>query len=65
MLAGQLAQATLLFAVEVHVFEVEGVDVAREVAEDGQADVDEEVGAAAGDHVDAYGGDCFGGERWG
>lgn len=34
--------------------------MAGEVAEHRQADVDEEVGAAAGDDVDAYGRDCVG-----
>ena len=33
------------------------MDVAGEVSEDGEGDVDEEVRAAAGDAVDAYGRD--------
>nr|POE65671.1 hypothetical protein CFP56_58777 [Quercus suber] len=39
----------LLAAVKVHVLEVEGVDVAREIAQYGQRDIDEQVDAAAGD----------------
>jgi hypothetical protein len=42
----------------IHVFNVEGVDVAWEVAENRQSDVDEEVGAAACDAVDADGWNC-------
>ena len=39
----EAALAGLLAAVEVDVLDVEGMDVARDDAEDGQADVDEEV----------------------
>ena len=35
------------------------------IPEDGEADVDEEIGAAAGDEEDAEGGDCGCGERKG
>ena len=54
----QPAHFRLAASLEVDILEVEGVDVAGEVAEDGQADVDEEVGAAAGDEEDADGWDC-------
>jgi len=54
-LGGQAAHAALIATLKVNVFEVEGVDVAREVAEDGQANVDEEVGATACDHEYTYG----------
>jgi hypothetical protein len=43
--------------VVVDVLDVEGVDVAGEVPQKSEADVDEEVGAAACDAVDAYGWD--------
>lgn len=39
--------------------DVEGVDVAWEVSEDGEDDVDQEIGVAAGDEEDSDGGDCF------
>lgn len=42
-------------SVKVNIFEVEGVDVAGYVSEDRQADIDEEVGAAACDHEHANG----------
>lgn len=51
----QLAQAPLLATMEVHILEVERVDVPREVAQQREADVDEEVGAAARDQEDADG----------
>lgn len=50
--------ANLLLAVVVDVLQVEGVDVAREVAKDRQADVDEKVRTASGNAVDADGRDC-------
>ena len=40
------ASAYLVAPLHVHIFDVEGVDVAGEVAEDGEGDIDEEVGAA-------------------
>jgi len=43
--------------VEVDVYEIEGVDVSREEAQDGEEDVDEEVGAAAGHEKDSQRGD--------
>lgn len=54
------ALGSLLLLVVVDVDDVKGVDVAWEEAEDGQGDVDEEVCAAAGDDVDAYGRYCWG-----
>ena len=47
----------VLTALEVDVFEVEGVYVTGEVAKDGESDIDEEVGAAACDEEDAEGWD--------
>jgi hypothetical protein len=52
------ALGSLLLLVVVDVDDVKGVDVAGEVAEDGQGNVDEEVGAAACYDVDAYGWHC-------
>lgn len=52
----------LLFGI-VDVDDVESVQVARQEGQDGKADVDEEVGAAAGHYVDAYGWDCVEGQR--
>jgi hypothetical protein len=49
----------LLLLVVVDVDDVKGVNVAGEVAEDGEGDVDEEVGVAACYDVDAYGGYCW------
>ena len=36
----------LLFAVIIDIFEIEGMDVTREISQDRQGDVDEKVGAA-------------------
>jgi len=49
----ELAQSTLLASIEIDVFDVEGVDVTRNVAEDGETDVDEQIGAATRDYEDA------------
>jgi hypothetical protein len=48
--------AQSLSLLDLDILDVEGVDVSGQVAEEGQADVDEEVGAAAADEEDA--------ERW-
>lgn len=48
------AETRLIATVIVLVLQVEGVDVAWEVAETGEADVDEEVGAASGDQEDTH-----------
>lgn len=53
-IGGQGAQPGTPAAVKVDVFEVEGVDVTGDVAEEGQADVDQQVGAAAGHHEHAH-----------
>lgn len=50
-------RAHLVPSLEVYVFDVEGVDVAWEVAQECEQQVDEEVGAAAGDEEDAEGWD--------
>lgn len=42
----------------VDVDDVKGVDVARDVTEEGQANVNEDICAAAGDEDDADGGNC-------
>jgi len=47
----------LLAAVIVDILDVEGMEVARDVTEYREADVDEEVGAAPGHEEDADGGD--------
>ena len=49
----ELAQSTLLASIEIDVFDVEGVDVTWNVAEDGETDVDEQIGAATRDYEDA------------
>jgi hypothetical protein len=43
----------LVSTLYVHILDVKGVDVAGEVAEEREEDVDEQVGAAAGDEEDA------------
>jgi hypothetical protein len=53
------ALRSLLLLVVVDVDDVERVNVAGDEAEDGQGDVDEEVCAAAGYDVDAYGWYCW------
>lgn len=55
---GALVGARLLLAAVVDVDDVEGVDVAGDVAEEREADVDKHVGAAACDDDDTHGGDC-------
>jgi hypothetical protein len=40
-LAGQLAMSGTITAVKVDIFDVEGVDVARDISEQRQCDVDE------------------------
>lgn len=46
----KLTQSALLATVKVDVFEVEGVDVTWEISEDGETDVDDEIGTASRDH---------------
>jgi hypothetical protein len=53
------ALASLLLLVVIDVFYIESMDMAREVTEQREADVDEEVGAAAGDDVDSDGRDWW------
>lgn len=55
---GALVGATLLLTAVVDVNDVKGVDVAGDVSEKGEGDVDEDVGAAAGGDEDAYRRDC-------
>ena len=57
-LACELAIARPLAAVKVDIFDVEGVDVAGDVPEHCQCDVDEQVCSAAGDEEYADGWDC-------
>jgi hypothetical protein len=53
----------VILALVVDVQQVKRVDVAREVPQDGQADVDQQVGAAAGDEEDCYRWDWRGRKR--
>lgn len=55
---GALVGATLLLTAVVDVNDVKGVNVAWDVSEEGEGDVDEDVGAAAGGEEDAYRRDC-------
>lgn len=55
---GALVGATLLLTAVVGVNDVKGVNVAGDVSEEGEGDVDEDVGAAAGGKEDAYRRDC-------
>lgn len=62
----------LFTTIEIDVFEIEGVDMAGEVTQKGETDVDQEVGATTGNHEDSDGweedcdyyhedcGDCLG-----
>jgi hypothetical protein len=54
----QYARAHLVAPLHVHILDVEGVDVAGEVAQKREQNVDEQVGAAAGDEEDTDGWDC-------
>jgi hypothetical protein len=58
----ELAESALFPAVEEDVLDVEGVDMAWDVAKDCQTDIDEEVGTAARDHENANGRDQDGDE---
>lgn len=49
------ASSRLILALVVYVFDVEGVDMSWEKAEECETYVDEEVGAAAGNKSDTYG----------
>jgi len=53
--SGKLTVSRALATVKVDIFEVERVDVARKISEEGQADVDEEVGTTACDHKHTHG----------
>ena len=48
----------MVASVEVDVFEIECLQVSRQITENGKADVDEEIRAAATDHKDADGWAC-------
>ncbi len=58
LIAGHLPVACLLLPVEVDIFDVECMDVARNVTEERQADIDEEVGTAACYSIYTDGRDC-------
>lgn len=47
--AGELSMPRSVSSVEVHVFDIEGVDVAGEITQERETDVDEEIKSAAGD----------------
>lgn len=53
-----LVRATLLLTAVVDVNDVKGMNVAWDVSKEGEGDVDEDVGAAAGGDEDAYRRDC-------
>lgn len=57
MIGCELAKSALLPPVEVNIFDIEGVDVAWNVAEEREADIDKEVGATACYHEDAHWGE--------
>lgn len=57
-LPGQLTMASPVAAVKVDILDVEGMDVARDVTEQRQCDVDKQVGATAGHEEDADGWNC-------
>lgn len=62
---GALVRAALLLAAVVDVYEVKGVNMAGNVSEERETDVDEDVGAAAGNEEDAHRRDCEGnGVSW-
>ena len=48
----------MLAAIEVNVFDVECMNMPWDVTEKSEANVDEEVSAAAGDQEDAHGRHC-------
>jgi hypothetical protein len=50
----------LFLSVVINIFQIEGVNMPRKKAKEREADVDEKVGAAARDDVDADGRDCRG-----
>jgi hypothetical protein len=52
------ASAYLIAALDVHVFDVEGVDVAGEITQKREEEVDEEVGAASRYEKDTERWDC-------
>jgi hypothetical protein len=52
-LSSQLPVSCTFASVEVDIFNIEGVDVTRDVAEESQADVDKQVHATASDHGNA------------
>ena len=53
-----IAPLYLLLAVIIDIFEIEGMDVTREVSQDRQGDVDEKVGAAPCYAIHSDGWDC-------
>jgi hypothetical protein len=52
------ASAYLVASLDVHIFDVESVDVAREVAQDREEQINEEVGAASCYKEDSEGWNC-------
>lgn len=57
-LSGQLTMASPVATVKVDILEVEGMNVAGDITEQRQCDVDKQVGAAAGHEEDADGRNC-------
>ena len=52
---GELSVSRAVATVKVDVFDVKGVDVAWDVTEKGQTDVDKEIKSASSDHGDTHG----------
>lgn len=51
-LARQLAISCTITSIEVDIFDVEGMDVAWDVAEESKADVDTKISTTSGNHSD-------------
>jgi hypothetical protein len=58
MLAGQLAVSGPFAPIKVDVFDIESVNVAGDVSEEGETDVHAKIGATASNHSDADRRDC-------
>jgi hypothetical protein len=57
-MSSERAESRFLAAIEVDIFNVECMNVPRDVTENSEEDVDEEVNAAAGDQEDTHGRHC-------
>ena len=54
MLSCQLSMTCALAAIKIDVFEVEGVDMTRDITEKRKADIYTEIGSAASHHCDTH-----------